>query len=100
MIAPLRFPTPDETDQGYAIQCAADAARALNPTPREPRDQDERWDETGPVAQEPAPPPVIRTPKVFCPECGRIFDYATKGMATLQMKKHQKREHPEQVETY
>ena len=100
MSAPLRFPTADETDQGFAIQCAADAARALNPTPREPRDQDERWDEAVPVATVPAPPPVVRTPKVLCDHCGRIFNYATKGMAVLQKNKHMKKDHPESVETY
>lgn len=93
MAAGWRFPTQDEVDQGFAAQEAELATRALHPLPRAPRDQDER--EGGGV--EPVAP---RAPKVFCPTCGRIFDYGTKGMAVLQMKKHQRKEHADTVEAY
>lgn len=86
----LRFPTAAETDQGYAIQEAEMAARALNPLPREPRDQDLRDDAM----------PVRVATGVPCPQCGRVFDYATKGMTALQLKKHQRTAHPDDVEAY
>jgi hypothetical protein len=88
----MRFPTQDETDLGFAIQCAEDAERARNPRPPERRDQDDLGDA-------PPPPPRVMT-GLFCPQCGKVFDYATKGMTALQMKKHMRKEHPEQVETY
>lgn len=101
----LRFPTQAETDQGFAIQCAEDAARAQNPVPREPRDQDlERFD--APVqplmilTDEALVPPQPRVPKVFCPECGRVFTYARRGIAVREMTKHRARAHPDTVEAY
>lgn len=87
----MKWPTQDEVDLGFAIQCAEDAARSRNPLPPEPRDQDD--------VPPPLPPPRVMT-GLFCPQCGKVFDYATKGMTALQMKKHMRKEHPEQVETY
>ncbi len=81
----MRIPTQDDVDQGFAIQMAEDAMRAQNPRPPEARDQDE----TPRVAPD--------LPKAYCPQCGKVFDYGTKGMSVLQMKKHQRRVHPEDV---
>jgi hypothetical protein len=79
----IRFPTMQELEQGYAQQMADDQARWANPRPPEPRDQDDR--------------PALRVMPPYCPQCGKVFDYATKGMSVLQMRKHQARVHPEIV---
>lgn len=77
----IQFPSPAQVEQDWAAYQAEMAARRANPLPPPPRDQDER----------PAPPVA----QVYCPTCGKVFDFATKGMSQMQRTLHIKRAHPD-----
>ena len=90
--APIRFPTPAEFEAMWLAQCADEATRARQATPRPQTEAEAELIADG-ARLDPATSPTPR----LCPVCGLRFSYKTDGMARMQRARHLKRQHPESV---